>query len=178
MTQNELAALQARIYQCWNPPIAERDAGELVVTVRIKLLRDGSLAYQPQMISIGLVSHQLAQVAAESAVRAVIQCSPFGDILEPERYSIWREIDFVFDPRMMNSGGAAAGSARTEDKLVSILAGESFLEALIRAGLPESQALQISTAWNQYYQFQMHEGRELRISGAAPAAVARQYNRS
>jgi hypothetical protein len=104
MTQSELAALQARLYQCWNPPVGVREAGELVVTVRISLLQDGSLATQPQLVSVGLVSDPLAQVAAESAMRAVVQCSPFGDILRPEKYSLWREIDFVFDPRMMLGG--------------------------------------------------------------------------
>jgi hypothetical protein len=48
--------------------------------------------------------HPLAQVAAESAVRAVVQCAPFGDILRPEKYALWREIDFVFDPRQMLGG--------------------------------------------------------------------------
>src|SRR5687768_8113522 len=83
MTQSELAALQARLYQCWNPPVGVREAGSLVVTVRISLLQDGSLAGQPQLLSVGLVSDPLSQVAAESALRAVVQCSPFGDILRP-----------------------------------------------------------------------------------------------
>jgi hypothetical protein len=104
MTQSELAALQARLYQCWNPPVGVREAGELVVTVRISLLQDGSLATQPQLVSVGLASNPLATVAAESAMRAVVQCSPFGDILRPEKYSLWREIDFVFDPRAMLGG--------------------------------------------------------------------------
>lgn len=104
MTQSELAALQARLYQCWNPPVGVREAGELVVTVRISLLQDGSLASPPQLVSVGLVSDPLATVAAESAIRAVAQCAPFGDILRPEKYALWREIDFVFDPRMMLGG--------------------------------------------------------------------------
>jgi hypothetical protein len=104
MTQSELAALQARLYQCWNPPVGVREAGALVVTVRISLLHDGSLAGSPQLVSVGMASDPLAQVAAESAVRAVVQCAPFGDILRPEKYLLWREIDFVFDPRMMLGG--------------------------------------------------------------------------
>jgi hypothetical protein len=104
MTQSELAALQARLYQCWSPPVGVREAGSLVVTVRISLLQDGSLAGQPQLLSVGLASDPLAQVAAESALRAVVQCSPFGDILRPEKYALWREIDFVFDPRQMLGG--------------------------------------------------------------------------
>lgn len=102
MTQSELAALQARLYQCWNPPVGVREAGALVVTVRINLQQDGQLSTQPQVLDAGF--HPLAQVAAESAVRAVVQCAPFGDILRPEKYALWREIDFVFDPRQMLGG--------------------------------------------------------------------------
>lgn len=102
MTQSEIAALKARLYRCWNPPIAVREAGNLVTTVRINLLADGSLAGAPEVVSA--VFDPLAQIAAESAVRAVVQCAPFGDILRPEKYAIWNQIDFVFDPREMLGG--------------------------------------------------------------------------
>jgi outer membrane biosynthesis protein TonB len=105
MTQSEIAALKARLYRCWNPPVAVREAGALVVEVRITLLPDGSLSGDPQIIGVGQVSNPLAQVAAEAAVRAVVQCAPFGDILRPETYALWNTIDFVFDPREMLGGG-------------------------------------------------------------------------
>jgi hypothetical protein len=104
MTQSEIAALKARLYRCWNPPVAVREAGALVVEVRITLLPDGSLSGQPQIIGVGMVSDPLSQVAAEAAIRAVVQCSPFGDILRPETYAQWNTIDFVFDPREMLGG--------------------------------------------------------------------------
>jgi outer membrane biosynthesis protein TonB len=102
MTQSEIAALKARLYRCWNPPVAVREAANLVVTVRIDLLVDGSLASAPQVVSAGF--DPLYQVAAESAVRAVAECAPFGDILRPEKYALWNEIEFVFDPREMLGG--------------------------------------------------------------------------
>jgi outer membrane biosynthesis protein TonB len=104
MTQSELAALQARLYGCWSPPVAVREAASLVVEVRITLLPDGSLAGDPQLLSIGSVSSPLSQIAAEAAIRAVVQCAPFGDILRPEKYALWQQIDFVFDPRHMLGG--------------------------------------------------------------------------
>jgi hypothetical protein len=104
MTQSEIAALKARLYQCWNPPVAVREAGALVVEVGISLLPDGSLAGPPVINSVSMASDPLAQVAAEAAVRAVVQCAPFGDILRPEKYAIWNQIDFVFDPREMLGG--------------------------------------------------------------------------
>ena len=102
MTQSEIAALKERLYRCWNPPIAVREADSLVTTVRIHLLADGSLAGAPEVRSA--VFDPLAQIAAESAVRAIVQCAPFGDILRPETYAKWNQIDFVFDPREMLGG--------------------------------------------------------------------------
>jgi outer membrane biosynthesis protein TonB len=104
MTQSELAALQAKLYRCWNPPVGVREAGSLVVTVRINLLQDGTLSGPPQLLRVESVSSPLAQIAAESAIRAVVQCAPFGDILRPEKYALWSQIDFVFDPRLMFGG--------------------------------------------------------------------------
>lgn len=104
MTQSEIAALKARLYRCWNPPVAVREAAYLVVEVRISLLPDGSLAGSPELISVGAISDPLAQVAVEAAIRAVQQCAPFGDILRPETYALWNQIDFVFDPREMLGG--------------------------------------------------------------------------
>jgi hypothetical protein len=102
MTQSEIEALKARLYRCWNPPVGVREAGGLRVTVRISLLQDGSLSAAPEVLEAGF--HPLSQIAAESAVRAVAQCAPFGDILRPEKYALWSQIDFVFDPQLMLGG--------------------------------------------------------------------------
>jgi hypothetical protein len=104
MTQSEIAALQARLYQCWSPPIGVREADSLVVTVKITLLPDGSLASQPELMAVDEASSPLAQIAAEAAMRAVRECAPFGDILRPEKYLVWHEILFDFDPRFMLGG--------------------------------------------------------------------------
>jgi hypothetical protein len=104
MTQSEIAALKARLYHCWNPPVGVREAGGLVVEVRISLLPDGNLAAPPELLRIEQAANPLSQIAAEAAVRAVVQCAPFGDILRPEKYAIWKDIDFVFDPREMLGG--------------------------------------------------------------------------
>ena len=47
------------------------------------------------------IAHAVGLDALESAIRAVVQCAPFGDILRPETYALWNQIDFVFDPREM-----------------------------------------------------------------------------
>jgi hypothetical protein len=104
MTQDEIAALKARLYRCWNPPVGVREAGGLIVEVRISLLPDGSLAALPEVRRVEQSTNPLAQVAAEAALRAVVQCAPFGDILRPEKYAQWQLIEFVFDPREMLGG--------------------------------------------------------------------------
>jgi outer membrane biosynthesis protein TonB len=105
MTQSEIDALKAKLYRCWNPPVAVREATTLVVAVRITLLPDGSLSGEPQIVGIARASDPLAQVAAEAAIRAVVQCAPFGDILRPENYALWNQIDFFFDPAKLIGGG-------------------------------------------------------------------------
>jgi hypothetical protein len=98
MTQSEIDALKARLYSCWNPPRGVREAGRLTVTIGISLQPDGGLASAPQVLQAGFDT--LSQIAAESAVRAVQICAPY-DILPPEKYELWREIEFVFDPSEM-----------------------------------------------------------------------------
>jgi hypothetical protein len=105
MTQSEqdamIGALRNRLAQCWNPPRGVREAGSLRVTIGIGLLPDGSLASNPRIVDAGFDS--LSQIAAESAIRAVQICAPY-DMLPPEKYSAWRDIEFTFDPREMLGG--------------------------------------------------------------------------
>ena len=101
MTQDEIAALKARLYQCWNPPRGVREARNLQVQVAINLNPDGTLSAPPKVV--GGSFDQLSQIAAESAVRAVQICAPY-DILPPEKYHVWRSINFTFDPSQMLGG--------------------------------------------------------------------------
>ena len=81
MTQSEIAALKARLYRCWNPPVAVREVGGLVIEVHISLLPDGSLAAPPELMRIEQAPNPLAQVAAEAAIRAVVaMCTLRGHI--------------------------------------------------------------------------------------------------
>lgn len=105
MTQSEhdamIGALRNRLAQCWNPPAGVREAGSLRVRVGIGLLPDGSLAAEPRILGAGF--DPLSRIAAESAIRAVQICAPY-DMLPPEKYSAWRDIEFIFDPREMLGG--------------------------------------------------------------------------
>ncbi len=85
----------------WNPPIGIQNPEEFVIRVRIRLDRDGKLSAPPQVLSSG--SGVLFNSARDSAVRAVFQGQPF-DMLKPEHYETWKDIEVTFDPRDMFRG--------------------------------------------------------------------------
>lgn len=101
LSQNELDALRARLAQLWNPPAGARNPQELVVTIRIRLKPDGTLADGPQVQTSGNSSLFLA--SRDSAIRAVFRGQPF-DMLRPETYEEWKDIEVTFDPRDMIRG--------------------------------------------------------------------------
>jgi colicin import membrane protein len=101
LTQNELDALRARLAQLWSPPAGARNPQELVVAIRIRLKPDGTLAAPPQVTTSGQTP--LFMAARDSAIRAVFRGQPF-DMLRPETYEVWKDIEVTFDPRDMVRG--------------------------------------------------------------------------
>ena len=101
ISQSELDALRARLAQLWSPPAGARNPDELVVVILVKFKPDGTLAAQPKVVSSG--SSPLSVAARESAVRALFRGQPF-DMLKPEHYEQWKEIEINFDPRDMIRG--------------------------------------------------------------------------
>jgi colicin import membrane protein len=101
LTQSEIDALRARLAQLWSPPIGAKSPDELVVRVRVKLSKDGRLSGPPQVLTSG--TSILFQTARESAIRALFRGQPF-DMLRPENYDQWKDIEITFDPRDMMRG--------------------------------------------------------------------------
>jgi colicin import membrane protein len=101
LSQSEIDALRARLAQLWNPPAGAQDPQELVVQVRMRLKPDGTLAAPPMVLTSG--NSPLFIAARESAMRAVFRGQPF-DMLRPEHYEMWRDIEITFDPRDMIRG--------------------------------------------------------------------------
>jgi colicin import membrane protein len=100
---SELDALRQRLAQLWSPPAGAKDPQELVVVFRIKLSRDGRIAPGPwpQLVASG--NTPLAIAARESAARALNRGQPY-DMLKPEHYEQWKDIEITFDPREMFGG--------------------------------------------------------------------------
>lgn len=101
LSQSELDALRARLMALWNPPVGIKNPEDYVIRIRIRLGRNGRLTAPPQVLTSG--QGQLFNSARDSAVRAVFRGQPF-DMLKPEHYSVWKDIEVTFDPRDMFRG--------------------------------------------------------------------------
>lgn len=98
---SELDALRQRLNRLWSIPAGAKDPQELIVLVRIKLKPDGTLAAPPMVLSSG--KSPLFVAARDSAVRALFRGQPY-DMLKPEHYEQWKDIEITFDPRDMVRG--------------------------------------------------------------------------
>jgi colicin import membrane protein len=98
LSQSELDALRARLMQLWNPPIGIRNAGDMIIRVRVLLRPDGTLAGPPSVLTHG--QGPMFESARDSAVRAIFRGQPF-DMLKPQTYETWKDIEVTFDPRDM-----------------------------------------------------------------------------
>ena len=101
LSQNELDALRARLAQLWNPPAGAQNPQELVVTVRMRLRRDGMLDGAARTAETS--SHACWRCVRDSALRAVFRGQPFN-MLRAETYEQWKDIEITFDPREMVRG--------------------------------------------------------------------------
>jgi colicin import membrane protein len=98
---SEIEALRQRLMQLWNPPAGVANPQDLLVKVRIRLGRDRKLVGQPQVLNSGASS--AFEAARQSAIRALYEGQPY-DMLKPENYELWKEMDITFDPREMMRG--------------------------------------------------------------------------
>lgn len=89
-----------QITPCWNIPVGAKDIHKMTVGIRIYLNPDGSLRGIPRVENTDRARRDGSyRVLAESALRALRnpQCSPLK--LPHDKYDIWQEISFNFDPR-------------------------------------------------------------------------------
>lgn len=92
-----LGLVRGQLRNCWQLPGGGGGSEIPVVTLRWRLNPDGSLNGVPQVEAGG--SGPMGQIAVETAIRAVHQCSPFT--LPPDKYDAWKELLWDFDPRRM-----------------------------------------------------------------------------
>ncbi|MDX1975406.1 MAG: hypothetical protein SFT92_06995 [Rickettsiales bacterium] len=102
MSLSEKDAIRSQIAKCWNVPAGAKDAHELLIVLTISVEQDGTVT------KVALANESkdrysqdaFFRAAADSAMRAVRQCSPLKD-LPPDKYNTWRDIELTFDPREM-----------------------------------------------------------------------------
>jgi outer membrane biosynthesis protein TonB len=102
MSMSELDAIRSQIAKCWSVPAGAKNAEDLQVNLRVQLSEDGTV------LQVALADESKARygsdsfyrAAADSAMRAVRQCSPLKN-LPPEKYQTWRDIIMTFDPKEM-----------------------------------------------------------------------------
>jgi outer membrane biosynthesis protein TonB len=80
--------------RCWRSPADMPNPERLIVTVRVTLNKDGTLAADPRAISAVLPGDAPMRVAADNALRAVRTCGPYK--LPADSYTEWREMDLRF----------------------------------------------------------------------------------
>jgi hypothetical protein len=96
LSADEIGALRAHLAKLWVIPAGAKKPEELVVTVRLRLKQDRTLAGPPVVLTAG--SSPLFLASRDSALRALNRAQPFT-MLRPEHYEAWKEIEITFDPR-------------------------------------------------------------------------------
>jgi outer membrane biosynthesis protein TonB len=97
---DELAAFRAQIARCWSPPVGGLGGDAIIVKLRVMLSEDGRLTRPPELTNDG--NSPFFRPAADSAIRAVLQCQPYR--LAPEKFGQWRDMLLTFDPSRMYGG--------------------------------------------------------------------------
>jgi colicin import membrane protein len=100
LSANEIDAFRAQVSRCWTPPVGGLGADAIIVKLHILLKEDGTLARPPRIQN--RINSPFFTPAADSALRAVLQCEPYR--MPPEKYSLWRDMLLTFDPRQMYGG--------------------------------------------------------------------------
>lgn len=102
LSREEIAAFQAHLQKCWNPPAGVAGAQKLRAVLRVALKPDGALTKEPLLIRASASAHGPALV--ETATRALQNCQPFT-FLPADKYQEWKLLDLSFSPSGLLSGG-------------------------------------------------------------------------
>lgn len=101
LTASEKDALSRHMSKCWIIPSGLRDARNIRVPIKINVARDGTVQKAEIVDKARMGKDPAYRTAAESARRAVLDphCSPLP--IPPEKYEMFKEFIFNFDPKEM-----------------------------------------------------------------------------
>ena len=98
---SERDAIIQQISQCWSIPAGAKDAQDLSVLLHLSLEKDGTVRNVKIADTVRYAgANSFYRAAADSAVRAVLKCSPLKN-LPQDKYDTWKEIEMNFDPKEM-----------------------------------------------------------------------------
>lgn len=99
---SEKDAIRSQFAKCWSVPAGAKDAQNLIVLIEVTVEKDGTVTSVKLSDSVKsrYSSDAFYRAAAESAIRAVHQCSPLKN-LPPEKYDTWKYMELTFDPKEM-----------------------------------------------------------------------------
>jgi len=101
MSLSEKDAIRSQIARCWNVPAGAKDAQDLIVTLHLQLELTGAvIAVELARDTARYNTDPFFRAAADSAMRAVRQCSPLQN-LAPEKYGTWKDMELTFNPKDM-----------------------------------------------------------------------------
>jgi colicin import membrane protein len=90
--------MRQAVSRCWNINAGLDGIDKIIVKVQVRLTRDGRLMGPPRVVNS--VASPLFRDAADSAVRALVQCEPYS--LPPDKYDGgWEFMELTFDPQRM-----------------------------------------------------------------------------
>ncbi|MDR2464537.1 MAG: hypothetical protein LBD36_02955 [Holosporales bacterium] len=101
LTGTEIDVLNVHMKRFWNMPSGHEKAYNIVVEVELFINRDRCVEKAVIVDQGRFNADPEFRLAAECALRAVLdsECSPLP--LQADRYDVWRHMIFVFDPREM-----------------------------------------------------------------------------
>ena len=101
LTISEVDLVRQQIARCWSLPAGAKDAENLIIEVAVEMNADGTPRDARIVDGERMRRDPFFRAAAEGALRAVLnpRCHPFR--LPPEKYSHWRSMTLVFNPKEM-----------------------------------------------------------------------------
>ena len=104
LTLSQEDALRAQIFGCWSVPLGLPYDGNLLVRIKLKLKKDGTVLKSEILDHerMNKPGQKFYKILAESALRAVRLCQPLK--VPPTGYEKWKELQLNFNPTEMLKG--------------------------------------------------------------------------
>ena len=104
LTLSQEDALKAQIFGCWSLPLGLPYQENLLVRIKLRLKRDGTVLSQEILdhARMNQPGQGFYKVLAESALRAIRICQPLR--VPPTGYEKWKDLQLNFDANEMLKG--------------------------------------------------------------------------